>query len=84
MSSAECWRLLQIGLVIAASWLSACATGGSEQSAIISCPPVVAYDRAFLGRAAEELGTLPQGSAIERMLADYAVMRSQMRLRSDK
>jgi hypothetical protein len=40
---------------------------------------VVAYDQAFLQQAAEELGMLPTGSAIEQMLADYAVMRAQAR-----
>ena len=79
MSSAECWRLLQIGLVIAASLLSACATGGSEGPTVTVCPPVVAYEQAFLERAAEELGMLPTGSAIEQMLGDYSVMRAQAR-----
>jgi hypothetical protein len=43
------------------------------------CPPVVEYDRAFLARAADELEALPEGSAIEQMLSDYAVMREQAR-----
>jgi len=32
-----------------------------------------------LGRAADELERLPQGSAVERLLADYAVLRDQVR-----
>jgi hypothetical protein len=32
---------------------------------------VVAYSREFLARASAELGSLPAGSAIEEMLADY-------------
>jgi hypothetical protein len=40
---------------------------------------VVAYDQAFLERAAGELELLPEGSAIEQMLGDYAVMRAQAR-----
>lgn len=79
MPSAECWRLLQIGLVIAASLLSACAMGGSEAPPTTVCPPVIEYDQAFLERAAEELGVLPTGSAIEQMLTDFAVMRDQGR-----
>ncbi|MGM0583731.1 MAG: hypothetical protein ACQEUZ_03665 [Pseudomonadota bacterium] len=43
------------------------------------CPPVVEYDRAFLARAADEVETLPEGSAVVRMLSDYAVMREQAR-----
>jgi hypothetical protein len=40
---------------------------------------VIEYDQAFLERAAEELGVLPTGSAIEQMLTDFAVMRDQGR-----
>ena len=79
MPSAGCWRLLQIGLVIAASLLSACATGGSEAQPTTVCPPVIEYDQAVLERAADELNLLPEGSAIEQMLRDYAVMRDQAR-----
>lgn len=46
---------------------------------MIVCPPVVEYSRAFQSRAAEELELLPEGSAIAQMLADYAVMRDQVR-----
>jgi hypothetical protein len=42
-------------------------------------PPVVAYSPDFLARAADELASLPAGSAIEQMLADYQVMREQAR-----
>jgi hypothetical protein len=41
---------------------------------------VVEYDQAFLERAADELDLLPEGSAIEQMLRDYAVMREQGRV----
>jgi hypothetical protein len=44
------------------------------------CPPLVAYGQDFLGRAADELASLPAGSAIEQMLADYQVMREQARV----
>ena len=40
---------------------------------------MVEYSREFQARAAEELALLPEGSAIEEMLADYAVMREQAR-----
>jgi hypothetical protein len=42
-------------------------------------PPVVPYSPDFLARAADELASLPAGSAIEQMLADYQVMREQAR-----
>jgi hypothetical protein len=40
---------------------------------------VPAYSREFLTRAAGELQQLPPGAAIEQMLADYQVMRDQVR-----
>ena len=43
------------------------------------CPPVVPYNREFQEHAAKELALLPEGSAIEEMLSDYAVMREQAR-----
>jgi hypothetical protein len=56
--------------------LAGCATAPSDGS---PCPPVVAYSRDFLAGAADELASLPAGSAIEQMLADYQVMRDQAR-----
>jgi hypothetical protein len=44
-----------------------------------SCPPVVAYSPEFLARAADELDSLPLGSAIKQMLADCQAMRDQAR-----
>ena len=69
-------RLRAAALAIAASLLAGCAT---ERSDGAPCPPGVAYPREFLARAAGELDRLPAGSAIERMLADYEVMRGQAR-----
>ena len=70
-------RLRAVVLAIAASLLAGCAT---ERSDGAPCPPVVAYSRDFLARAAGELDLLPAGSAIEQMLADYQVMRDQARV----
>ena len=69
-------RLRAAVLAIAASLLAGCAT---ERSDGAPCPPVVAYSREFLAHAAGELDLLPADSAIERMLADYQVMRAQAR-----
>lgn len=59
------------------SWLTGCATVGSEPRAVPVCPPVVEYGREFQAQAAEELAMLPEGSAIVEMMGDYAVMRDQ-------
>lgn len=75
----ECWRLRLAALVIATSWLTGCATGSSDPRIATVCPPVVEYSPEFQARAVEELGILPDGSAIAEMLSDYAVMRGQAR-----
>ena len=61
-------------LALAPSLLTACATSGSD-----ACPPVREYGAAFRAEAVAELSLLPPESAIEQMLADYAVMRMQSR-----
>lgn len=78
--NAECLKLPPIALGIALISLSACATGGSDPAGRVAvCPPVVEYDQGFRERAAAELELLPERSAVEEMLADYAVTRSQVR-----
>ncbi len=62
-----------IALAIALAALAACAR------TISSCPPIVEYDQATRDRAADELQLLPEDSAIERLLDDYAVLRAQVR-----
>ena len=74
--TAGCWRPRLAGLVVAASWLAACATGGSDP-VIAVCPPVVEYSPEFQARAADELALLPERSAVAEMLSDYAVIREQ-------
>ena len=48
---------------------------------IVESVPTIAreYGREFQARAAEELASLPNASAIGEMLSDYAVMRDQLR-----
>ena len=55
--------------------LTGCAMGGSDTRA--PCPPVVEYTSAEQARAADEVGALPEGAVIVRMLSDYAVLRDQ-------
>lgn len=69
------FRLQSIVLLIALLFPSACAPAGSSGA----CPPLVVYSRADMHRAAGELQQLPLDSQIERMLADYAVLRDQVR-----
>lgn len=79
MSNARCWKRRLAVLAIATSLLSGCAAAGFEAGRVSACPPVVEYSREFQARAAEELTSLPDGSAIAEMLADYSVMQEQAR-----
>lgn len=79
MSDAGCWKQQLAALAIVTNLLSGCATVGSEPRSGIVCPPVVQYSREAQARAAEELNSLPDGSAIAEMLSDYAVLRDQTR-----
>ena len=58
--------------------LNGCAGVGFEAPPS-TCPPVVEYSRAEQAQAAEELKRLPEGALIVSWLADYAVLRAQVR-----
>jgi hypothetical protein len=70
-------RRRAVVLAIVASLLAGCATEHLDGA---PCPPVVPYSRVFLARATDELDSVPPGSAIEQMLADYQMMRDQARV----
>lgn len=65
--------------MIATSWLTGCATESFEANGVAACPPVAEYSREFQVRAAEELARLPDETAIVEMMADYAIIRDQVR-----
>ncbi len=67
-------RLIALGTAM--TFLAGCAMDHIEGG---GCLPVPAYNRQFLAKAAEELRQLPPGASIEQMLADYQVMRDQVR-----
>ena len=83
MSNAGSWRRRLVGLAIATSLLTACATVGSDARHGL-CPPVVEYSRAEQARVAEEVAALPEGAVIVGWLADYTVLRDQARACSDE
>jgi len=58
--------------------LSGCARVGSEGPPS-ACPPIVDYSRAEQAQLAEEIAALPEGARIVDWLADYAVLRAQLR-----
>lgn len=51
-----------------------------ETRSLTACPPVVEHSGEFQVRAAEELASLPDGSAVVEMMGDYAVMQEQVRV----
>ncbi|SMX27279.1 hypothetical protein TRP8649_01382 [Pelagimonas phthalicica] len=61
-------------LPIAALLLSGCAQGVSN-----ALPPVKEYSPEVQARAADELEALPPNSVLAMMIADYAVLRAQVR-----
>ena len=77
--NAGCWRQRLAVLVIATSLLTGCATESFEAGGLAACLPVVEYSRELQARAAEELASLPNGSAVVEMMGDYAVIRDQAR-----
>ncbi len=76
--NARCWTRRQTALGIATLFLSACARVGSDGAPRV-CPPVVEYNPAERARVADEVAALPEGLVILDWLADYAVLREQVR-----
>ena len=44
-----------------------------------SCPPLKEYSQEFLSRVADEIAPMPEGAATPEALADYSVLREQIR-----
>jgi hypothetical protein len=78
-SNARCWRQPATVLAAAMIFLTACARADSEGSHG-ACPPVVEYSRAEQAQVAAEIAALPVGALIVSWLADYAVLRDQVRV----
>lgn len=74
----RCWTLLRSALVIGTLCLSGCAGVSSDVLPEV-CPPVVEYSPAEQARVADEVAALPEGAVIVEWLADYAVLREQVR-----
>ena len=77
--SAECSRPRLAALAIVTSLLSACATVSSE-AVVGICPPVIEYSQAEQAQAADEVAALPKDSVLIGWLADYSLLREQVRV----
>lgn len=73
------WNRRLAVLAISTSLLNGCGTVRSDRVVEGTRPPVVEYGREFQARAAKELELLPGRSAVAEMIADYSVMREQVR-----
>lgn len=78
LSTVRCWMRPAAVLAAATILLTACAGVGSDAPPS-ACPPVVDYSRTEQARLAEEVAALPEGTLIVAWLADYAVLRDQVR-----
>lgn len=76
--NAKCWTQVRIALAAATICLSGCATADFNPTSV-ACPVEVDYSRAEQERIADEVATLPAGALIVGWLADYAVLRAQVR-----
>ena len=74
----KCWRPPAAALAAAMIFLAACEGAGFEGPRG-ACPPVVDYSRAEQARVASEVASLPESALITEWLADYAVLREQVR-----
>jgi hypothetical protein len=76
--NARCWTRQAAALAAAMIFLTGCEGVGFDAT-VKPCPPVVEYSRAEQAIVAEELAAMPQGAMIENWLADYTVLREQVR-----
>ena len=74
----RCWTPPGAALVAATIFLTGCA-GVSSETPPGACPPLVADSRAEQARVTKEVAALPEGAMIVGWLADYAVLRDQVR-----
>jgi hypothetical protein len=79
MRNGRCWKRRLVVLVVGMIFLTGCAMGSSDRQSAVVCPSVVDYGLEEQRRVAEEVETLPEGSAIVEWLADYVVLRAQVR-----
>lgn len=78
-SNAKCLMQQPAALATVMILLTACAGAGFDTVSSV-CPPVAEYSRAGQAQVAEEVAALPNGSLIAELLADYAVLRDQVRV----
>ena len=76
--NARCWTQQAAALAAVMIFLNGCEGVGFDAT-LKPCPPVVEYSRAEQARVVHEVAQLPESSLIIGWLADYAVLRDQVR-----
>ena len=76
--NARCWTQPASALAAVMILLNGCARVGFEAGSG-ACPPVVAYSQVEQARMADELAELPKDALTVGWLADYALLRDQVR-----
>jgi len=56
------------------------ATASFTADGLVACTPAMEYGSEFQARTAQDLATLPEGTAIVEMMDDYAAMREPARI----
>lgn len=68
-------------LLIGAVLLSGCAQGDTDGT--LATPTLFPYTQEQQDQAADELASLPAGSVIAQMIADYGLVRNEIRAMRD-
>lgn len=63
-------------IALAAAWLSGCASTANFEPV---CPRLVRYPAETQDRAAAEIEALPPDSVLPELIADYALVRAEIR-----
>jgi hypothetical protein len=71
----KCVRLRAVLAPLSLTLLTACVTPTSDV-----CPTLFVYSAARQAIAADELAALPEPSTLAEMIADYGVVREQIRV----
>ena len=73
----RCSKLRASGLLTTVLFLSACGAVSSDPPQ--PAPTLVQYEQTTLDRVADDLALLPEDSPLHAMMADYAMVRDQIR-----
>lgn len=68
-----------IALLTATIWCAGCASAGYDADTNL-CPQLKAYTKEFSMELADEIAALPKDAKLVSVVADYMVLRAQVRV----